>query len=77
RKVIESDSLILREPEPLVRMNQQKESSLGICVQVWTANDNYWKVYYNLTENVKLEFDKNDIEIPYNQIDLHIKEKQG
>lgn len=44
RKVIESDSLILREPEPLVRMNQQKESSLGICVQVWTANDNYWKI---------------------------------
>ncbi len=77
KKVIESDSLILREPEPLVRMNEQKESSLGICVQVWTANENYWKVYYNLTENVKLEFDKNDIEIPYNQIDLHIKEKQG
>lgn len=69
KKVIESDSLILREPEPLVRMNEQKESSLGICVQVWTANENYWKVYYNLTENVKLEFDKNDIEIPYNQID--------
>ncbi len=77
RKIIESEPLILREPEPLVRMNQQKESSLGICVQVWTANDNYWKVYYNLTENVKLEFDKNDIEIPYNQIDLHIKGKQG
>lgn len=77
RKVIESESLILREPEPLVRMYSHKESSLGICVQVWTENDNYWKVYYNLTENVKLEFDKNNIEIPYNQLDVHISEKQG
>lgn len=76
KKVIESDSLILREPEPLVRMNAQKESSLGICVQVWANNENYWEVLYNLTENVKLEFDRNNIEIPYNQLDLHIRENQ-
>ena len=76
KKVIESDSLILHEPEPLVRMNAQKESSLGICVQVWTNNENYWNVLYNMTENVKLEFDRNSIEIPYNQLDLHIRENQ-
>ena len=76
KKVIESDSLILREPEPLVRMNAQKESSLGICVQVWTNNENYWNVLYNMTENVKLEFDRNNIEIPYNQLDLHIRGNQ-
>ncbi len=76
KKVIESDSLILREPEPLVRMNAQKESSLGICVQVWTNNEDYWNVLYNMTENVKLEFDRNNIEIPYNQLDLHIRKNQ-
>lgn len=76
KKVIESDSLILREPEPLVRMNAQKESSLGICVQVWTNNENYWNVLYNMTENVKIEFDRNSIEIPYNQLDLHIRKNQ-
>lgn len=76
RKVIESDSLILSEPEPLIRMCSHKESSVGICVQVWTENDNYWKVFYNLTESVKLEFDRNNIEIPYSQLDIHIKENQ-
>ena len=76
KKVIESDSLILREPEPHVRMNAQKESSLGIFVQVWTNNENYWNVLYNMTENVKLEFDRNSIEIPYNQLDLHIRKNQ-
>ncbi len=77
QKVIESDYLILSEPEPLVRMCSHKESSVGICVQVWTNNENYWKVFYNLTENIKLEFDRNNIEIPYNQIDVHIKKNQG
>ena len=76
RNVIESDSLILSEPEPLIRMCSHKESSVGICVQVWTENENYWKVFYNLTESVKLEFDRNNIEIPYSQIDIHIKENQ-
>lgn len=76
RNVIESDSLILSEPEPLIRMCSHKESSVGICVQVWTENENYWKVFYNLTESVKLEFDRNNIEIPYSQLDIHIKENQ-
>ncbi|MDD6344935.1 MAG: mechanosensitive ion channel [Oscillospiraceae bacterium] len=76
RNVVESDSLILSEPEPLIRMCSHKESSVGICVQVWTENENYWKVFYNLTESVKLEFDRNNIEIPYSQIDIHIKENQ-
>lgn len=73
--VINSDNLILSEPEPLVRIGSHKESSIGICVQVWVLNENYWKVFYNLNENVKLAFDKNNIEIPYNQLDLHVKEK--
>jgi len=73
--VIEADSLILSEPEPLVRMCSHKESSIGISVQVWTQNENYWKVFYNMTENVKIEFDRNNVEIPYNQLDLHIRDK--
>lgn len=73
-KIIESDNLILNEPEPVVRMDCHKESSVGICVKVWTATENYWNVYYNLNENVKAEFDRNNIEIPFGQIDVHLKE---
>lgn len=74
-KIVAEHNMIINDPEPVVRLGMHKESSLGIFVRVWTENDNYWNVYFDLTEKVKVEFDKNNIEIPYNQIDVHIREK--
>ncbi len=74
--IITSDKLILNDPEPIVRMSAHNESSVSIDVRVWTANDNYSTVRYGLIESVKESFDKNGIEIPFNQLDLNIKRKK-
>lgn len=74
--IITSDKLILNDPEPIVRMSAHNESSVSIDVRVWTANDNYITVRYGLIESVKESFDKNGIEIPFNQLDLNIKRKK-
>ncbi len=74
--IITSDKLILNDPEPIVRMSAHNESSVSIDVRVWTANDNYSTVRYGLIESVKEGFDKNGIEIPFNQLDLNIKRKK-
>ncbi len=74
--IITSDNLILNDPEPIVRMSAHNESSVSIDVRVWTANDNYSTVRYGLIESVKESFDKNGIEIPFNQLDLNIKRKK-
>lgn len=74
--IITSDKLILNDPEPIVRMSAHNESSVSIDVRVWTANDNYNTVRYGLIESVKESFDKNGIEIPFNQLDLNIKRKK-
>jgi small conductance mechanosensitive channel len=73
--VISNDELILKEPAPVVRMSSHNESSISIDVLVWMENDNYRTVRYNLYESVKAAFDRNNIEIPYNQLDVHIKER--
>lgn len=73
-KAVEEDKLILSEPAPVVRMSAHNESSVSIDVLVWTENDNYLEVKYNLNEAVKAAFDANQIEIPYNKLDVHIKE---
>ena len=74
--IIKADKLILSDPEPIVRMTAHNESSVSIDVLVWTANDNYITVRYGLIESVKESFDKNGIEIPFNQLDLNIKRKK-
>lgn len=64
--------LILTNPEPIVRMAAHKESAIAIDVRVWVKNDDYSEVKYTLNEEVKRIFDRNGIEIPYNQLDVHI-----
>lgn len=73
-KVIDEDKLILSEPAPVVRMSGHNESSVSIDALVWTENDNYLTVKYNMNEAVKAAFDANNIEIPYKKLDVHIKE---
>jgi small conductance mechanosensitive channel len=39
---------------------------------VWTKTEDYWGVFFDLTEQVKNEFDKNGISIPFPQMDVHL-----
>lgn len=64
--------LILKNPAPVVRMAAHKESAIAIDVRVWVKNDDYSEVGYMLNETVKRIFDRSGIEIPYNQLDVHI-----
>lgn len=73
-EIIDKENLILSEPEPIVRMCSHTASSIALDVKVWTDNDNFQTVKYNLNEAVKSAFDLNDIEIPYNKLDVLIKE---
>ncbi|MBQ3116138.1 MAG: mechanosensitive ion channel [Clostridia bacterium] len=73
--VCNSHELILKDPAPFVRMKEHGSSSIDIVTRVWTKNSDYWTVNFDLLESVKKEFDANNIEIPYNQVDVHIKQK--
>ena len=73
--IISSDKLILQIPEPVVRMSSHNNSSIGVDVLVWVNNGDYITEKYNLTEAVKAVFDENGIEIPFNQLDIHVKDK--
>ncbi|MBE6556499.1 MAG: mechanosensitive ion channel, partial [Ruminococcaceae bacterium] len=55
------------------RMAAHGASSIQIKARAWVKSEDYWTVYFDLTESVKKEFDQNGIEIPYDQLDVHIK----
>ena len=65
--------LILKDPAPFVRVSAHSASSIDIVTRVWVNSANYWTVNFDMLENVKKSFDENGIEIPYNQVDVHIK----
>jgi small conductance mechanosensitive channel len=71
--IVNAHELVLKDPAPTVRMSSHGESSINIVVRVWTKSSDYWTVHFDLLETVKAEFDKAGISIPYNQLDVHIK----
>ena len=73
--ILTSHELVMQDPAPFVRVGAYGESGLVIKARAWTKNGDYWSVYFDVLETVKAEFDKNGIEIPYNQLDVHIKNK--
>ncbi len=71
--IINSDEKFLKTPEPLVVVSGHKDSAVEITVRVWCNTCDYWDLYFFMQEQVKLEFDKAGINIPFNQVDVHIK----
>ena len=75
--VIKKYDLVLKDPAPFIEVGEYADSSVNIYVRTWTKKENYWTVYYYLLKEIRKEFDKKGIEIPFNQLDVHItKEKK-
>lgn len=63
---------VLHEPVPEVFVSAQGESAVELSAKLWCKSADYWSVYYAMQENVKLAFDKNGVNIPFEQLDVHI-----
>ena len=71
--VVRAHKKVLPDPAPVVRLNEHGPSALGIITRVWVKTEDYWDVRFDLLEGVKDAFDAAHIEIPYNQLDVHIQ----
>lgn len=70
--IIEAHPKILPEPEPVVKLHALGDSSVDFIVRPWVARDDYWDVYWDITREVKLAFDREGISIPFPQRDVHL-----
>lgn len=73
KALCDQNELILKEPAASINVTEQADSSINITVKAWTLNANYWDVKFYLIEGAKKAFDEKGIEIPYNQLDVRIK----
>ncbi len=77
-RVARENPHVLNEPATRVVVKEHSESSIDLMCQVWCSSKDYLSTYYSMQEAVKLAFDENGIEIPFNQLDVHIKnDKEG
>ncbi|MCD8094797.1 MAG: mechanosensitive ion channel [Ruminococcus sp.] len=77
-RVISSNSLSLNDPDPpFVRLSEYKSSSIRLTARVWVKSENYWELRYALLAEIKDAFDREGIEIPYDQLDVHIDSEKA
>ena len=70
-EIVNADKRILQEPAPFVAVSELADSSVNFVVRAWTKTEEYWDVYFDMLETVKLAFDAKGISIPYPQMDIH------
>ena len=70
-RILNEDDRILKSPEPLVAVAELADSSVNFNVRPWCTTADYWAVYFDTHEKVKLTFDAEGISIPYPQMDIH------
>jgi small conductance mechanosensitive channel len=77
RKVIENvlaqDKRILPEPAPMVVVGEMADSSIDFYVRPWVKVADYWPVYFDLTEKLKLAIEEHGMTIPFAQQEITIK----
>ena len=72
--VCKKEEKVLQSPAPFARVSDYGAGNgIKITMRAWCNTEDYWDVYYNLLDSVKKEFDANNITIPFNQLDVHIK----
>jgi small conductance mechanosensitive channel len=71
--IVLKNSKVLKDRDIVVRMGRQDASSVVLFVKVWTNHEDYWELNYDLNESIKTQFDRAGIEIPFNQLDIHLK----
>ena len=76
-ELVNADDRVLKDPAPFAQISKYGESSITFTVRAWAKSTDYWPLYFSIMENVKMKFDEVGIVIPFNQIDVNIKEKNN
>lgn len=71
-QIIKDDKGTREDQGMLVYVDELAESAVTLGLRVWVPTEDYWTVRWRLNETIKDEFDRQGIQIPYRQLDVHI-----
>ena len=75
--ILKKHEMVLDKPESMVKLHTLNDSSVDFVVRPWVKTDDYWDVYWDVTREVKMRFDAENISIPFPQQDVHLYKESG
>lgn len=75
-EIMDKDERIVKDPEPFCRLTEYGANGMNFTMRAWVNAGDYWDVRFDLLEGILEELKKNGIEIPYTQIDVHVKKSE-
>jgi small conductance mechanosensitive channel len=70
-EILATDPRVLKDPAPVIAVAALADSSVNLIVRPWAKTEDYWQVYWDITEAVKQRFDQKQIMIPHPQRVVH------
>ena len=73
--MLNADKRVLHEPaEPMVVVAELANSAVILKVRAWSANDDYWTLFWDINEKIYKELPAKGIHFPYPKLDVNIKQ---
>ena len=76
-KISSAHSLVLKDHDITIGVSELADNSVNLVVRPWVKTEDYWPVYFDLLENIKVALDQAGIEIPYPQLSLHVNKEEN
>lgn len=73
--LLEKEERFLKDRDMVVFVDTLGESAVTLGIRGWVKSDDYWTTRWSMNEKIKLALDENGIDIPYNQLDVHLKKR--
>jgi small conductance mechanosensitive channel len=75
QEVLDGQTKILSDPAPAIWLSDYQSSSIQYLVRVWVTAEDYWDVYYAIIEGVREAFDRHNVEMTYDHLNVHMISK--
>ena len=76
-KITSNHELVLKDQAVTIGVSELADNSVNFVVRPWVKTENYWPVYFELLESIKLSLDEAGIEIPYPQLSVHVNQESS
>jgi small conductance mechanosensitive channel len=74
--ILAAEPRILAEPKPTIGLMEMGDSSVNFAFRPWVKVEDYWDLYFDLQEQIKVRFDEENVTIPFPQRDVHLFENK-